>query len=508
MELVDFLGLFAGTLAFGTLLTRARGGRPMGSPAAAAVALALDGWGLWRGADWAVYAALAIVFAGIYLPLRLFSRARKRAQRGDFAGAARLAGWVAVGRREPRAAAWAAAYAAADAHARGDADPALALLARLAGDHRPFAEALHAWLLGAIRDWDRALYSPAYDLVMRARCELGDVEGAVEGLARLWPTSARRLGWVGLGRLRAAALAPMAFGGEVEDTAHLCTLLRLPRPARVVWLATARAAAGQASAAIAELTDLLRRPDLTPGLRAAARARLERLPLPVRLGPAARQALGRARDEVRAGWIVRLRAPWERLSVVGSLVVILAAFALQALRGGTTDEEVAVDLGALLVDGRLPADEPWRLFAYGLLHFGALHLATNLIAIALVGPIVAGALRGFGYLFVFAGSIVGAGLAISLFGTEGITLGASGGAMGLMGAVAAIALLHPQVRHTLTARFAARAALFMVAMQATFDAVIPEVSFVGHLSGGLWGFVLALLVLLVLPPPDDRAGPD
>jgi membrane associated rhomboid family serine protease len=505
LELIHFLGLLAGSLAFGTLLTRLRGGRPLGSPAAAAVALALDGWGLWRGADWAVFTAVALVFVAIYLPLRLFARARKLSQRGDFARAARLARWVAVGRDEPRAAAWAAAWSAADAFAHGDPRPAEVLLANLAADRRPFAEALHAWLLGAVRDWPRALYSPAYDLVLRARCELGDVEGAVEGLARLWPRSARRLGWAGLGRLRGAALAPVAFSGEVEDTAHLCTLLRLPRPARTVWEATALAAAGETSAAGASLTELLRRPDLTPGLRAAARARLESLPLPVRLGPAARQALARVHDEVRAGWIVRLRAPWERLSVVGSIAVILAVFVLQAVRGGTTSEQVAVDLGALLVDGRLPSDEPWRLLAYGLLHFGALHLATNLVAIALVGPIVAGALRGLGYLFVFVGSIVGAGLAISLFGTEGITLGASGGAMGLMGAVAAIALLHPHVRRTLTAAFAARAALLMVGLQATFDAVVPEVSFVGHLSGGLWGFVLALAVLLVVPPADTHA---
>jgi membrane associated rhomboid family serine protease len=498
LEPLDFLALLGGSIAVGTLVARLRGARPIGSPVAAVLVLVLGGWGLWRGAQWAVIAACVLAFGAIYLPLRLFARARRRAQWGDYAAAARAVRWVAILRHDPLAAAWARTWAAGDAHVRGDPEPAARLLLELEGDPRPFARTLQAWLVGIRRDWPRALDVPAADLMLRARCELGEVEASVEALETLWPERARRMGWNALDRLRGATLAPLAFSGQVDDTARLATLLRLPPPSRAIWVATARAAAGQASAARADLERVLARPKLAAGLRAAAHARLDALPLPVRLGPAARSTLARVHDEIRAGWVVRLQPPWRRLSVLFSILVLFAAFALQAVRGGTTDGQVAFELGALLPDGHLPGQLS-RLLTYGLLHYGVLHLATNVVAIALVGPVVANALRGVGYTLVLVGSVVGAGLGISFFGGHDLTLGASGGAMGLMGAIVAITLFHPQVRRTVTASVLTRMAVALVLLQSTFDALAPEVSSTGHLAGGLWGFLLAVILVHLWP---------
>ena len=142
-------------------------------------------------------------------------------------------------------------------------------------------------------------------------------------------------------------------------------------------------------------------------------------------------------------------------------------------------------LGAL--EGGYWPTEPSRLLTYGALHIGVMHLTVNALAIAALAPIISDALGRFMMLVVFLGAVLGGGLAVTLLGGAGITVGASGGAMGLLGSLVAILWLHPGVATTLTGKAGARFGLSVILFQTVFDIAMPEISFASHGGGVLAG---------------------
>lgn len=486
VHLLILLGLFAVAVSLGSLATR--GLDPRRWPPLAVAAIVLGVYGHFAAASWALLAAFACALVGVVAPTAWAVRARRRAARGDFAGAARVIAPLA--RLRPLWADRRDLWRAAAAFYEGDPTPAQALATRLAADDSPRARMLRASLVALTRDWEAARYAPVADLQSRALCELGEVDAGVEAAARVWRS---RMGWTAIRNARAVMLAPMAFAGEVEATARLGRLMRLPTPARAIWQATAEAAAGDPTAAEARLDTLLAG-KLAPALRHAAEARRAALPSPPTLGESARAVVADVRREVTAGALLRIGKFWRSPLAVLLLALIGVGFVLQIVRGGGDPEGIALELGALYANGRMPEDG-WRLLAYGFLHGGLLHLGANALAIAVLAPMTARALGQGGALAAFVGGVLVGGVGISLFGGHGTTVGASGGAMALLGAALVATVLHPLLRRTRTARAALRLGVGLVVVQTVFDAITPRISSAGHLWGGLGGVVVAGLVL-------------
>ena len=481
MTLLDAAAAMAMVVATAALWSGWRGGVAWG-PACAA-ALALGAWGFADNSSFLLVACVALVAVGAVLPVQLFAAARRRAGLGDFLTAARYADRLHRLRRHEAAAEWRDNWRAAAAFYDGRPGEAAARVARLAARGDPPASVLRDSLLASTRDWERAVHSDALDLEVRARCELGDVEAAVEASGRAW--SGRRPGpW--LWRVWGLMLAPFAFAGRVADVERAVEILRLGRVARALWRATALGAAGETERARALLAPLGDEA-LPAGMRAALDARLERLPEPVELGPSARSVLDDAARELRAAQLVRLLAPWRSWSVLLVLLAVVLGFATQLAGVRAT-----YGLEALAV-GPAEALRPAALLTYGLLHYGWVHLLTNLVALAVVAPIVARGAGDIGLLTVFVGGIVCAGLAVWQWSDPGLVVGASGGAMAVLAAAVLVAVAHPQSRGTRIARAAWRAAVGLAVVQFTFDALVPQVSMTAHLGGAASG------VLLVLP---------
>lgn len=495
MTLPDMLGLLAVAAALGSLIPR--GLHPRRWPPLAVAAVALGLFGHFAAAPWALLAAFACALGGVVGPAWLTAFARRRAARGDFAAAARLIAPLA--RLNPALADAQRIWQAAAAWFAGDKAPAHALTTGLAADDSPRAQQIRESLMGLTRDWPAARFARSVDLQARAQCELGEVDAGIETAARIWRP---RMSLLAIRGARGVMLAPMAFAGEQVAVRRLGRLLRLPAPARVIWNATADAAAGETEAARAKLGELLTG-RLAPALRHAAEARLEALPAPPAIGPSAQQIIDQTRAEITAGALLRWRSAWRSPVTVFLLAAIAVGFALQLVRGDGDPEAVALSLGALMGQGyplgHLPADR-WRLLAYGFLHAGFLHLAANAIAIAALGPIVARALGGGATLVIFLGGVIIGGVGISTFGGPGTTVGASAGAMALLAAVLVIALAHPLARGTRTGRALVRIGIVLLLVQSIFDAITPQISSAGHLAGGLAGLALtAAWIALRLP---------
>jgi membrane associated rhomboid family serine protease len=496
MTLLDMLGLLAVAAALGSLIPR--GLHPRRWPPLAVAAVALGLFGHFAAAEWALLAAFACALGGVVGPAWLTAFARRRAARGDFTAAARLIAPLA--RFNPALADAQRIWQAAAAWFDGDKAPAHALITALAADDSPRAQQIRESLIGLTRDWPAARFARSVDLQARAHCELGEVDAGIETAARIWRP---RMSLLAIRVARGVMLAPMAFAGEQVAVRRLGRLMRLPAPARVIWNATADAAAGETEAARKKLGDLLTRP-LAPALRHAAEARLEALPAPPAIGPSAQRVIDETRAEIAAGALLRWRSGWRSPVTVFLLAAIAVGFALQLVRGDGDAGLVALNLGALMGQphpfaypqdlpglplGHLPADY-WRLLAYGFLHAGFLHLAANAIAIAALTPIVARALGGAAALVIFIGGVIIGGIGISTFGAPGVTVGASAGAMALLAAVLVIALAHPLARRTRTGRALLRIGIGLVLVQSIFDALTPQISSAGHLAGGLAGLAL------------------
>jgi membrane associated rhomboid family serine protease len=136
--------------------------------------------------------------------------------------------------------------------------------------------------------------------------------------------------------------------------------------------------------------------------------------------------------------------------------------------------------------------EFYRLFTYMFLHYGVIHLATNMWALLVVGralEAVLGPLR-FTILYLVAG--LGGGVACYVFAPQGGTVGASGAIFGLFAAL--FVVMRRLGRDT-----ASFIPILVVNLGISF---LPGISLAGHLGGLVTGAAIALA--MAYAPPKSR----
>lgn len=185
------------------------------------------------------------------------------------------------------------------------------------------------------------------------------------------------------------------------------------------------------------------------------------------------------------------------LATYGLVVINLLFFGLEMVLGGSEDLETLYRLGAL-VPQAVWTGQWWRLLSANFLHFGWLHLLTNMLGLFFLGRPVEIALGSARYLFVYFVSGVGSMFVFALWalqtGTAQILVGASAAIMGLVGVIGAIFL---QGWRREKSRLAARRLRFIVliiGLQFALDLTIPRVSFLSHLLGLIFGFLTGILL--------------
>ncbi|AKU91267.1 rhomboid family intramembrane serine protease [Vulgatibacter incomptus] len=195
-----------------------------------------------------------------------------------------------------------------------------------------------------------------------------------------------------------------------------------------------------------------------------------------------------------------------RISLLGSfpatsgiLALLIAAFIIEVLSGGSQNGMVLARLGANYTPLVLEGGQWWRLVTATLLHIGPVHLLMNGWALWQLGrlsEITFGSATTLA-LFVFTG-ITGSALTLL---TVKLSAGASGAIFGLEGALIAFFLRHrdhltPQGKSLLKQLLAWSA--FMIA----YGFAVPNIDWMGHF-GGLGG---GLAVGWLLQPRTARTG--
>ncbi len=188
----------------------------------------------------------------------------------------------------------------------------------------------------------------------------------------------------------------------------------------------------------------------------------------------------------------------------GLLAAIVLAYGLQvwldrqyplpAAAGGLTVSSV---LAAFFLNlPSLPqSDAPWRYLSYGFLHGGLVHLGFNAWVLFDIGRLYERRRSWGNLLAAFVVGTVGGALLTVLVGSSGplILVGASGGILGLAGALLADVWRGQSQQD----RLMARSLVQWMALIVVFSFAVPGVSLWGHVGGVaggfLWGFARPLL---------------
>ncbi len=203
-----------------------------------------------------------------------------------------------------------------------------------------------------------------------------------------------------------------------------------------------------------------------------------------------------------SGWrrVRAMRATWATALILG------VVFALEVVAGALVDPIALLALGAnspvLVQAGEWP-----RMITGNLLHADLMHLFFNLVALVSFGGALETLLGSRRFLLVFLAACLGGGVGSAVFGTALISVGASTGILGLVGAYGICdwrsAGTSEQRRRTLRRQgFVFFLALVLPAL------LIPNADHWGHLGGLTTGVLVATWVLPRRPDPEGLVRRD
>ena len=291
-----------------------------------------------------------------------------------------------------------------------------------------------------------------------AYCETGDLPAAgrlVTQLEQAFPNDEPLFAFL----LNRARLMFLAFVGRATAVDSMLApsgpLGVLPPASRQFWSGVARLNAGDRDGARSSLGEAARLSRQDRRARAFAERLVARIDEPGVAGPhdTSPEIAGMADHfaaEAAASEAPMIRevprmsgVSWRRVPITIALVVInVLVFGAVALHFGSTGDPGALVRMGANIKSWVMAGEQWRLGSSMFLHVGVVHLVLNMYGLWVLGRLVEqmyGSVRMFA-LYMLTG-LVGA-LASALLGGPGISAGASGAVLGLLGTLIAELALH------------------------------------------------------------------
>jgi membrane associated rhomboid family serine protease len=180
------------------------------------------------------------------------------------------------------------------------------------------------------------------------------------------------------------------------------------------------------------------------------------------------------------------------------LAICVGAFLVDMALAGIADLSLFGSGGPLVERGLIYAPavaqgEWWRIFTSAFLHLGLLHLAFNMYALWLFGPIMEQLYGHVEYAVLYLLCAAGGSVLTMVAAPDSAAAGASGAIFGLFGLAFVVSrrrhlLLGPQARAILSQA----GGLLLINLLITFT--IPQISWTGHLGGLAVGVLIGLLL--------------
>jgi membrane associated rhomboid family serine protease len=298
-----------------------------------------------------------------------------------------------------------------------------------------------------------------------------------------------------------ARLMFLAFVGRTTAVEGMVApegpLHMLPEASRQFWSGVARLNAGDRGGARAALQQAARLARGDRRAREVAEQVIARIDVPGVAGPHAisdsvTAMAERFSAEAMAAPPVPVRStpqlagvPLRRLPVTVGLIAAnaLAFLAVLALFGSTGDPGGLVRAGANVKTWVLGHGQLWRLPSSLFLHVGLVHLVLNMYGLWILGKLVEqmhGPVRMFA-IYMLAG-LAGA-FASAWFGAPGLSAGASGAVLGLLGALIAELGLHRQAYPRRWRSALLAPLVFVAAAQVVIGFFYPAIDQWAHVAG-------------------------
>lgn len=181
------------------------------------------------------------------------------------------------------------------------------------------------------------------------------------------------------------------------------------------------------------------------------------------------------------------------------IAIVIGVFLIDAALGGFSGMALFGSGGPLVEAGvvfgpAVAAGEWWRIFTSAFLHLGLLHIAFNMYALWLFGPIIEQMYGHLEYAVAYLLCAAGGSVLTILVAPQTAAAGASGAIFGLLGMAFVVSRRHhlmlgPQAR----AIVSQAGTLLFLNLIITFAS--PRISWTGHLGGLLVGVVIGWLLV-------------
>jgi membrane associated rhomboid family serine protease len=184
---------------------------------------------------------------------------------------------------------------------------------------------------------------------------------------------------------------------------------------------------------------------------------------------------------------VRIRQTLQRDPLVATKLITaitIGGFLLIALRDGNIDGTGNTADKLALLGPAVQNGDWWRLFSYSLVHYGLLHIGSNLLMLWIVGRVLEPITGPIRFATIYVVSVLGGAAGALIATPHGFIGGASGGVFGV--AAAATLVLHRQGIRFWDAGFGP-----LLLINLALGLFISNISLGGHIGGLVAGALTA-----------------
>lgn len=177
------------------------------------------------------------------------------------------------------------------------------------------------------------------------------------------------------------------------------------------------------------------------------------------------------------------------LSIIAINILIFMVMQFEIYTSGRAVNEILINFGAkynpLIENG-----EVWRLLTCAFLHSGFIHIGCNMYSLYIIGPQINQIYGSGKYFVIYIISCITSSLLSFLMSPYSISVGASGGIFGLMGALLAFALIE---RNKMEKRYLS-SLLQIIIINLFIGLNIKNIDNFGHIGGLLGGVLIGYII--------------
>lgn len=198
-----------------------------------------------------------------------------------------------------------------------------------------------------------------------------------------------------------------------------------------------------------------------------------------------------------------MRLNLSRSPVTAAILAIIAiVFAFEWLGGALRDERLLLQMGAIYPD-MLADGQYWRIFAAMFLHGSIVHWLANSWALYQLGSLYEMMFGSFRFAAVYFVTGAIASIASSLY-QHGMSVGASGAILGILGAFIFSIRRSPQWRHEPWTKGLISQLVFWAFLNIALGFTVAYIDNVAHIAGLVSGLILGFIPHRGPPPPPNR----